>query len=101
MTHLAKEPLYAVQLAAVEGSEPALVELGRRYALAVTLSFKSEQHRTQVGMQYIRGWNGQENPYLWRGGNFAAPYRRAYDAGKREHAELAQQVAAYRQAGAR
>ncbi len=89
---LAKLPLYKVQeLALTEVT--ARIELGRRYASATTLSFKTERHRQQITLQYVRGWEGKQDPYFWKGGNFAAPMRRAWHAGKREHAEVAMAAA--------
>lgn len=90
---LDKQPLYrlqeqALQPTTAEGAA-ALAELGRRYASATTLSFKTDKHRAQVASQYVLGWLGEQDPYYWKGGNFVAPLRRAWSAGKRERADTA------------
>ncbi len=82
---LSELPLYVVQERALEDTNlVAQVELGRRYAAGYVLNYKTDRHRQQVALQYTRGWSGEQDPYFWKGGNFAAPLRRAYSAGKRD-----------------
>lgn len=84
-------PTYRLQKMALTDAD-AVAELGRRYAEDRTTSYQTDTHRRKVAAQYVKGWNGEQDPYFWKGGNFAAPMRRAWSAGKRDRATVVQIV---------
>lgn len=67
----------------------AAEELAARYADKVVTGWDSPAVRPDTNKHWVRirnaflvGFNGQPNPYaMGRGGNFAAPLRRAFRAG--------------------
>jgi hypothetical protein len=89
-------PLREVQFWAVR-SASAAVELARRYAeddCPTPVNATRRQlgqltsRRRRIQEQWLRGWNGQDDPYFGKGANFAAPLRSAYRDGKRKRAEI-------------
>jgi hypothetical protein len=49
--------------------------------------------RLRIQDQWLRGWNGADDPYCGKGANFAAPLRSAYRDGKRKRAEIESAIA--------
>lgn len=88
---LESRPLYAVQRDALV-DEAAALECARRYVDRVsTTTAHSDRHRVKLTNSFLAGLRGEPNAYDRRhGGNFAAPYRRAYLTGAALRRELTQ-----------
>jgi hypothetical protein len=92
------QALYAeLQLHALE-DDAAVRELARRSIGEFDRRFKTAKHCLQLEMQWYRGWHGDPDPYEWKGGNFAAPMRSQYRAGKKARKDIEHQVLEWRQA---